>query len=74
MKTMCTSFETEEAVAIEFTAQKRAVDCRIVFKSRAADETEEETVFWLNAREAKAVGQALIAIAEASLTKGIKHE
>lgn len=73
MKTTSVVFETEDYDEIMFKALKGAVvDCSVDIKN--ADGTFKETSVRLSAREAKAVGQALIAIAEASLTEGIEDE
>lgn len=73
MELMELNFKTEEGVEINLSAQERAVDCSISFKNKYG-ELEETTLFWLNAREAKALGQALMAIGEGSLTQGRKYE
>ena len=73
MELMDLNFKTEEGVEINLSAQERAVDCSISFKNKYG-ELEETALFWLNTREAKALGQALAAIGEGSLTQGRKYE
>ena len=73
---MNTNFETEEGIHIDLKAQDRAVDVRLYFIDVSPDTTNtlplDETI-WLNAREAEALGHALLAMAQASRTLGVQH-
>lgn len=73
MELMSTCFETEEGVMVALEAQERAVDIHVTFKDENGM-PEENLDFWLNAHEAKALGQALMAVAEGSLTLGKQYE
>lgn len=73
MELMELNFKSEEGAEITLSAQERAVECSVSFKDKNG-ELEEATFFWLNAYEAKALGRALMAIGEGSLTQGRKYE
>ncbi len=73
MELMELNFKTEEGAEISLNAQERAVECSVSFKGDGG-ELNEITFFWLSAREAKALGQALMAVGEGSLTQGREYE
>ncbi len=73
MVEMKTEMQMEGGVTVSMKADKRALDVVVAFREK--DGTESERLpFWLNAKEAEALGNALIAMAHASMTYGVTYE